>query len=222
MAHEMPCGLRRAAADPKRWHGKVPPLPRFVTGAGAVALVLAFAGVISAAATTGIQHAQAQEEPVPAEHNPPGDIPDDQVFIVYKSPLGFSLKVPEGWGRIDRSDGAAFADKYDTIDIAVTSAQSPPTIESVARGETAELERTGRAVKIAKIKEVRLRAGPAVVIVYSSNSAPNPVTGKQIRLENERYLLYHAGRLATLDLSAPLGADNVDQWQLISESFRWS
>src|SRR5262249_1230156 len=42
MAHEMPCGLRWAAADPKRWHGKMPPLSRFATGAGAVALVLAF------------------------------------------------------------------------------------------------------------------------------------------------------------------------------------
>ena len=31
----------------------------------------------------------AEAKPVAAERNPPGDIPDDQVFIRYASPLGF-------------------------------------------------------------------------------------------------------------------------------------
>src|SRR5689334_2295344 len=36
--------------------------------------------------------AGAAEKPIAAERNPPGDIPDTQVFVTYQSPLGFSLK----------------------------------------------------------------------------------------------------------------------------------
>jgi hypothetical protein len=68
---------------------------------------------------------------------------------------------------------------------------------------------------------VKLKSGPAVVIAYASNSDPNPVTNKQIRLEREGYLMFKNGTLVSLDLSAPLGADNVDQWKLMSNSFQW-
>ena len=30
-----------------------------------------------------------------------------------------------------------------------------------------------------------------------------------------------SGKMAILILWAPIGADNADQWKLISESFRW-
>ena len=67
----------------------------------------------------------AAETPAKAEKNPPGDIPDDQVFITYASPLGFALKVPEGWARTDRADGVVFADKYGRIEVAVTTGDLP-------------------------------------------------------------------------------------------------
>src|SRR5258707_6161563 len=70
----------------------------------------------------------AAEAPIAAEKNPPGDIPDSQVFIDYKSPAGFSIKVPEGWSRTDKPDGAVFADKYDSIEIAIAGAAAAPTI----------------------------------------------------------------------------------------------
>jgi hypothetical protein len=47
------------------------------------------------------------------------------------------------------------------------------------------------------------------------------VTNKAIRLENERYFFWKGGKLATLTLSAPYGADNADQWLLMAKSFRW-
>jgi len=165
--------------------------------------------------------AMAAERAVAPEKNPPGDIPDSQVFIAYHSPLGFSLKVPEGWARTDRSDGARFADKYNAIDVAVSSASGAPTTASVTHHEAADLVKAGRAVKIGAVKRVKLRSGPAILIDYSSNSEPNAVTNKQLRLENNRYLIYRGGKLATINLSAPLGADNVDQWKLISGSFQW-
>ena len=168
-----------------------------------------------------LQTAWAQEQPVAPEANPPGDIPDSQVFITYASPLGFSLQVPEGWARSDRADGARFADKYDGVDVSLTTVSGAPTVKTVQQSEAPELVRTGHAVKIVSVKSVKLPAGDGVVIAYTSNSAPNAVTNKQIRLENNRYFYFSAGRLVTLDLSAPAGADNVDQWKLMSESFHW-
>ena len=88
--------------------------------------------------------------------------------------------------------------------------------------EALALVKTGRAVKIASIKSMKLPAGNVVLIAYTSNSRPNTVTGKQIRLDNNRYLFFNAGQLVSLDLSAPVGADNVDQWKLMSESFHWN
>lgn len=165
--------------------------------------------------------AMATEQPAAPEKHPPGDIPDTQVFVTYTSPLGFSLKVPEGWARTDRRDGASFSDKYNALSVTVASAASAPTATSAANHEAADLVTAGRAVKIEAIKKAMLRSGPALLIVYTSNSEPNPVTNKQLRLENHRYLIYRGGKLATLDLSAPLGADNVDQWKLMSNSFQW-
>jgi hypothetical protein len=47
------------------------------------------------------------------------------------------------------------------------------------------------------------------------------VTNKQIRLEAVRFYLPGSnGKVAVLDMSAPLGADNVDQWNLMANSLR--
>jgi hypothetical protein len=163
----------------------------------------------------------AAEKPVAPEHNPPGDIPDTQVFITYASPLGFTIKVPEGWSRGEEPKAARFSDKYNTIEIGVSPADSAPTVESVNANQLPELVNGGRAVKVVKVKQVKLKTGPAILIAYTSNSAPNPVTNKQIRLEHDRYLFYKDGKLATLDMAAPQGADNVDDWLLMANSLRW-
>jgi hypothetical protein len=48
-------------------------------------------GISTACITTFASSAPglAQETAVAPEKNPPGDIPDNQVFITYKSPQGF-------------------------------------------------------------------------------------------------------------------------------------
>ena len=182
---------------------------------------LALALSVATIAPIVIGPAAAQETAVAPEKNPPGDIPDNQVFVQYTSPSGFSIKVPEGWSRVDRPDGARFSDKYNIIDLAVSKADQPPDTASAKARDAAELKRAGRAVEIKSVKEVKLKSGPALVITYASNSDPNPVTNKQIRLEHERYLMFKNATLVSLDLSAPLGADNADQWKLMSDSFRW-
>ena len=162
----------------------------------------------------------AAEKAAAPEKNPPGDIPDSQVFVDYQSPLGFTLKVPEGWSRTDVPTGATFADKYNTITIRVGVANKEPTADR-NDPRVADLVSGGHAVEVTSVKSVKLKSGSAIVIAYAANSDPNPVTNKQIRLEGNRYLFYKNGELATLDLTAPLGADNVDQWLLMANSFRW-
>jgi hypothetical protein len=78
----------------------------------------------------------APEKAVKVEKNPPGDIPDDQIFVAYNSPLGFTLKVPEGWSRADRPDGVRFFDKYNIIDISIVQSRhgSDRELGAVARG----------------------------------------------------------------------------------------
>ena len=164
---------------------------------------------------------EAAETPVAPEHNPPGDIPDTQVFVTYPSPLGFAIKVPEGWSREDAADSVRFSDKYNTIEIVVSSLATAPSANSAKADQVPALEKTGRAVKVGKVKDVKVKAGTAVLISYTSNSEPNPVTNKQIRLEHDRYLFYKDGKLAALDMAAPQGADNVDDWSLMANSFLW-
>jgi hypothetical protein len=184
-------------------------------------LIVGAAVVLAAAPALTSFDASAQEKAVAPEKNPPGDIPDDQVFITYTSPKGFALKVPEGWGRSDTESGVLFADKYGEIRVDVGPSTSPLSAAAAKSHETAALAQFGRAVKVTSVNDVRLPSGSAVVIAYTSNSEPNPVTGKRIRLENERYLFAHGPLQAALTLSAPAGADNADQWKLIAESFRW-
>lgn len=183
-----------------------------------IALVLMAAVILS---FLTMPSALPAEVPALAEKNPPGDIPDSQVFIDYHSPRGFTLKVPEGWARSDAPDGVSFVDKLDGIVVIISSAKVAPTVETVKRDYVPMMEKNGRAVKAGGVRAVKLPAGDAILISYSSNSEPNPVTNKQVRLENHRYLYFKDGKMAELDLYAPFGADNVDQWRLMSQSFRW-
>ncbi|NKJ08518.1 hypothetical protein [Rhizobium sp. SG741] len=177
--------------------------------------------VLLLVASGAFSTAMAQEKLVAPETNPPGDIPDNQVFVNYTYPGGFELKVPEGWSRTEIDHGVRFFDKYDEIDATLGTASAAPTTSSAKAVEIPELKTAGHGVKVTAVRDVKLPAGPAVRISYLSNSAPNPVTNKQIRLEHERFILFKNGRTITLDLAAPAGADNVDQWQLISNSLQW-
>ena len=160
------------------------------------------------------------EQPVPAEKNPPGDIPDTQVFVEYAA-AAVSMKVPEGWARTDEPGGVVFADKYNRVELLTVTASNPVTASSVSSHEAKDLAAGKGAVKVSSVKEVKLDGGKAVRIDYSANSAPNPVTNKQIRLEEVRfYLPGSTGKVAVLDMSAPFGADNVDQWNVMANSLR--
>ena len=159
--------------------------------------------------------------PIAAEKNPPGDIPDNQAFVEYRSPLGFSIKVPEGWARREQPNDVSFSDKYNRVQVAVSAHPSAPTIASVKANEVGALERSPKAIRLVSVTQLALPAGAVVVAHYGANSDVNPVTNKAIRLDNASYYFWREGKLAVLTLSAPAGADNVDQWQLMAKSFAW-
>ncbi len=177
--------------------------------------------VLASAALGAAVPSAAAEKPVAPERNPPGDIPDTQVFVTYQSPLGFTIKVPEGWSRTTDAQSVHFSDKYNTIVVIVSTLAAAPTIAAVKAEEVPQLQKASRAVKVDKIREVKLKSGAAILVSYTSNSDPNPVTNKQIRLEHDRYLFFKDGEQAALDMAAPQGADNVDDWALMANSFRW-
>lgn len=163
----------------------------------------------------------AQEKLVAPEQNPPGDIPDNQVFVDYHSSEGFTLKIPEGWSRIAVPGGVRFSDKYDVVEITSDTATAAPKAADAKAGLVATLKKAGRAVQAGPATSVKLKAGSAVRIDYMANSEINPVTNKQIRLEHQRFIFFKNGKTISVDVAAPAGADNVDQWQFISNSFGW-
>jgi hypothetical protein len=60
-----------------------------------------------------------------------------------------------------------------------------------------------------------------VLARYTTESGPDPVTGRRVKLVVDRYQLGHGGRVATVDLGTPVGVDNVDAYRMMIRSFRW-
>jgi hypothetical protein len=146
-----------------------------------------------------------------------GDIPDNQVFLVFRSTTGgWSMKYPEGWVQNGSGDRVTFRDKNNIVRVVVGNGPVPTT--AVVQGELARLPGVHRE---AAPRALRLAAGRAVKGVYTTTSAPNPVTGKRVKLLVDRYYLGRGGRSAIVDLGTPVGVDNVDAYRLMIESFRW-
>ncbi len=146
-----------------------------------------------------------------------GDIPDNQVFLIFRdSAAGYSMKYPEGWAQSGAGARLTFRDKNNIVRVVVLRS-APPTPVGIRRA-------------LAALAGARLRSGPqpislggarAYKVVYTTQSAPNPVTGKRVTLVVDRYYLSHAGKEAVVDLGTPQGVDNVDAYRLMIESFRW-
>jgi hypothetical protein len=162
----------------------------------------------------------SSEPAVPAESNPPGDIPDNTVFVAYHSAkAGWTVTVPEGWGRTTTGTTVTFTDKLNTVQVDARPG-SPVTLASARKTDVPALKSSTRAFKLMSVTGATLPAGPAVLISYQANSDPNAVTGKQYRLDVLRYELFHAGTRTTLTLLSPVGADNVDPWRIVTQSLK--
>jgi hypothetical protein len=146
-----------------------------------------------------------------------GDIPDDQVFLVFQNrTAGYSIKYPEGWAKKDSGDRVTFRDKNNIVRVLVSA--GPATTLARVR---AEMRRLAGAHVTKPPASIALGRGHVIKVVYTTESATNPVTGKHVTLVVDRYYLEHSGKRAIIDLGTPQGVDNVDAYRLMIESFRW-
>jgi hypothetical protein len=179
-------------------------------------------GDTSGGAPNSTSSGPADPTPAVTESNPPGDIPDNQVYVPFTARGGrVSLKVPEGWARSSAGTATHFTDKLNRIEIDPSSAGSAPTIVSVTSSDVPKLKSSVPHFNLGKVTTEQ-RSGSVVVLVrYQGDSPQDPVTGKVVRDAFERDVYYHNGQRLNLTLSGPTNADNVDPWRIVSDSVRW-
>ncbi len=189
---------------------------RSTLAAVAVGIALATAlGGCSSASPSATTSASAGA----TEQNPPGDIPDTQTFIAFDVPNSrVTLKVPEGWSRIDGATATSFTDKLNRIEIQVTSASTPPTEASIRAVDVPKLAKATAKFALGSIRTVVRKGGSAFLTTYQVDSAPDSVTGKVVRDAVERYTFVKGTTRVDLVLIAPTNADNVDPWLRVSDS----
>ena len=127
------------------------------------------------------------------------------------------MKYPEGWAQSGSGPSATFSETRTT-----SSASSSGTGPLRRRRRFARPCAEGRRGSGAPRRSTVSRRAAAIKVVYTTESAPNPVTGKRVTLVVDRYYLCaRRARRAVVDLGTPQGVDNVDAYRLMIESFRW-
>ncbi|MBV9872815.1 MAG: hypothetical protein JO214_19540 [Frankiaceae bacterium] len=166
-------------------------------------------------------HRVRSQAPVPAENNPPGDIPDNLAFVAYRDRGGrFRFTHPEGWAQRRQSGGVVFTDKLNGVQVTAGTQSTPPSPATARQQDVPALQRTQPAFQLRSISAVSEPAGRGVLIVYRRNSAPDPVTGRRYRDEVQRYELVSGGHSVVMELFGPVGADNVDAYRTMISSLR--
>jgi hypothetical protein len=173
-------------------------------GCGSSSSSSSTASTTASTPTTGAAASTTATAPAPApvsesQSTAQGDIPDNQVFLTFKNTAGgYSIKYPEGWARKGSGNGVTLQDKNNVVQITVGSGALPKSGTQIA-----------------------LPGGPAVKTTLTEPGPADPVTGKKVSLNVDRYVLAKGGKTATVDLASPPGVDNVDAYRMMIESFRW-
>ena len=149
-----------------------------------------------------------------------GDIPDTQNFLTLRSPRSrVSMLYPEGWTVQEAGGRVSITNNNNLVRISLSSGP-PPSVASV-QAQLEALKRRAPSLTAGAPSVITLKSGPALKVTYKTQSTPSPVTGKQVTLTVDRYLLGHAGRVAVVELGTPVGVDNVDAYKRMIESFKW-
>lgn len=160
---------------------------------------------------------------MPAEKNPPGDIPDNVAFVRYANATGrYSFTHPEGWAETTRGSTVTFTDKLNGVLVQLGKLTTAPTVDSAKQHDIPPLKAAQAAFELRSATAVTEPAGTGVRIVYRRNSPPDPVTGRQYRDEVERYELVSGGREVIVELFGPVGSDNVDAYRTMITSLKLS
>ena len=162
-------------------------------------------------------------DPNAPEVNSLGDIPDTATYVPYTPPSSlYTVKFPEGWSRTGNADVVSFTDKFNAIQVDVVRGTTQPTIESVRDVEMRSVATRASNLTGLSVTKVTRKSGDAILAVYEIDSAANPVTGKSIRVAVERYEFFRRGNVVVLTLLGAVGADNVDPWNIVTNSFSWA
>jgi PsbP len=149
-----------------------------------------------------------------------GDIPDNQVFLIFHDTAGgYSMKYPEGWTQRGSGADVTFKNNNNLVHIVVANggAATPASVAAQLRA----LKASDSTLEFQTPRSITLGGSQAVKVTYTTTSAPNPVTGKRVTLIVDRYELAKAGKHAVVDLGTPTGVDNFDAYRLMIQSFRW-
>lgn len=191
----------------------------------ALTVLATLAGAMMLASCSGGQPNTATSSPTNAtasESNPAGDIPDTQVYVPYTTPDGsFTVSVPEGWARSTEGNATVFTDKTNTVRLESGSRPTAPTTASVTTDVLPAIAAETPGYQPGSVTVVQRKGGPAVLATYKASSPTNPVTDKSVTDAVQRYEFWHATHTAVITLSGPVGADNVDPWNTISDSLQW-
>jgi len=184
-------------------------------------MLLAGLALLAAACGSSGSRKAAAPNPNAGEVTPPGDIPDNQVFVRYSpAGAGYTLEYPEGWVQQHADGTTTFTKNLNKIAVTSTARGAAPTTAGVERVDVSKLRSTP-GFELVKVDTVMRSAGRAIHIVYGATSTPDPVTLKRVALDGERYLFWRNGKLVTIILETPHGSDNVDAWRTITNSFAW-
>jgi hypothetical protein len=193
-----------------------------LAGAAVVGVLSGCGATTNPAAGSSASQPSASPTQQAAESNPPGDIPDNQAFVLYTAADGsFTMKYPEGWARTDAGATVVFSDKFNSITVAPHNGFYQPSEDFARTVEVPEIAASTTGFAPGNISTVQRPAGPVILITYQGDSPPSPVTGKSVTQDVQRYEFANAGRGVVVTLSAPAGSDTVDPWRVITDSFTW-
>ena len=169
------------------------------------ATVIALGAPIGLAACGGSSSSSTEAaNPNAAEVSPPGDIPDNQVFVDYSPPgAGYSVKVPEGWSRSSTGGAVTFTDKLNSIRLESRDREQGAD-GGRRQGGAAEARRDGQGLHARRrLRSSSAAPAPPCSITYTGDGPPDPVTGKTVTDAFERYEFFHNGKLAIADAQRP-------------------
>ena len=149
-----------------------------------------------------------------------GDIPDNAVFLTYRSAAwGFSIQYVEGWQVTTQPDGVTIRDKDSSETIRVVSL--PRDVPAYVTGTDLPSLQATPGFSLIKRNTAQVGSQTYVHLAYHALSDPDPVTGKQVASSVDRFYVPGPG-LAIVSLSTPGGVDNVDAFRQMITSFKWS
>lgn len=159
----------------------------------------------------------SRARPLTGARSRPAEESDDHVFITYRSPQDFSLKVPASWTRTETPSNVVFEDQHHRIEVSIVDVTATAL---AGRGRPVRFATSPRAVAIRCVGVAKLPAGRSIQIRFTSVRR-SPAVNKEIHLEGERYLITGCGKIAVLTLCAPAVVQAGDLWKMIADSFRW-